>query len=99
MEAVVAAANQQWQTLGADVPKMVEAIQSRVDILSKARKLPKNVTAEAFQSAKDGLDSMKSAWTEATALHGAGNVVDAVTKGEAVKEKGNEVMTLLGMNA
>ena len=40
MEAVVAAASQQWQTLSADVPKMVEAIQSRVDILSKARKLP-----------------------------------------------------------
>ena len=30
---------------------------------------------------------MKSAWTEATALYGAGNVVDAVTKGEAVKER------------
>jgi hypothetical protein len=98
-EAAVAAASQQWQTLSADVPKMLEAIQSRVDILSKARNLPKNVTAESFQSAKDGLEQMKSAWAEATAKFGAGNPIDAVAKAQAVKEKGNEIMQLLGMNA
>jgi hypothetical protein len=98
-EAAVAAASQQWQALSADVPKMIEAIQSRVDILGKARKLPKNVSAEAFQSAKDGLESMKIAWAEATAKFGAGNPVDAVAKAQAVKEKGNEVMQALGMTA
>jgi len=34
------AASQEWTTLAADLPKMVEAIQSRVDMLSKSRKLP-----------------------------------------------------------
>jgi hypothetical protein len=99
MESAVAAASQQWQALSADVPQMVAAIQSRVDILSKARKLPKNLNAEAFQSAKDGLESMKIAWSEATTMFGSGNAVDAVTKAQAVKEKGQEVMQLLGMNA
>jgi hypothetical protein len=98
-EAAVAAASQQWQALSADVPKMIEAIQSRVDILGKARKLPKNLSAESFQSAKDGLESMKSAWAEATAKFGAGNPIDAVAKAQAVKEKGNEVMQALGMTA
>jgi hypothetical protein len=98
-EAAVAAASQQWQALSADVPKMVEAIQSRIDILSTARKLPKTLSAESFQSAKDGLEQMKSAWAEATAKFGAGNPVDAVAKAQAVKEKGNEVMQLLGMTA
>lgn len=99
MDAAVAAATQQWQPLAADVPQMVEAIQSRIDTLGKSRKLPKNLSAEALQSAKDGLESMKIAWDEATSMFGAGNAVDAVTKGRAVQEKGREVMQLLGMNA
>ena len=61
------AATAEWSTLSADVPKMVAAIQSRVDILSSSRKLPKNVNKEAFESAKSGLESMKSMWNEATA--------------------------------
>ena len=99
MDSAVAAATQQWQSLAAEVPKMVEAIQSRVDILSQSRKLPKNLTKEAFESAKGGLEAMKIAWAEATAMFGAGNAVDAVTKAQAVKEKGNEVMQVLGMSA
>jgi predicted small lipoprotein YifL len=99
MESAVAAATEQWQKLAADVPQMVEAIQSRVDTLSKSRKLPKNVSADALQMAKDGLESMKIAWAEATTMFGSGNAVDAVTKAQAVQEKGKEVMQLLGMNA
>jgi hypothetical protein len=98
MEAAVAAASQQWQSLSAQVPQMVQAIQSRVDILSKSKKLPANISAETLQAAKDGLESMKSAWGEATTLFSAGNAVDAATKAQAIKEKGSEVMRLLGMN-
>jgi len=98
MEAAVAAASQQWQSLSAAVPQMVQAIQSRVDILSKSKKLPANISAESLQAAKDGLESMKSAWGEATTLFSAGNPVDAATKAQAIKEKGSEVMRLLGMN-
>ena len=96
-EAAVAAATQEWQTLSADVPKMVEAIQSRVDILGKSRKWPKNLRADAVQTAKDGLESMKTTWSEASALFSSGNAVDAVSKANAAKEKGNEVLKLLGM--
>lgn len=98
METAVAAATQQWQTLSAEVPAMVVAIQGRVDALSKPRKLPKNVSAASFQSAKDGLEAMKMAWTEATAMFGAGNAVDAAAKAQVVKDKGAEVMQLLAMN-
>ena len=77
---------------------MVEAIQSRVDILGKSRKLPKNVTAEGFQTAKDGLDSMKSAWGEATASSG-GQRGRCGDQGAGRERQRNEVMPLLGMNA
>lgn len=94
MEAALAS---QWTSLSADLPKMVEAIQSRVDTLSKSRKLPKNVDKAAFESAKSGLESLKATWTEATSAASSGAVADAVAKAQAVKEKGTEIMTQLGM--
>lgn len=96
-EAANAAAREQWNAYAADLPKMVEAIQSRVDILGKARQLPRNVSREAFDGAKSGLEWMKSTWAEATDAFNAGNAVDAAAKAQAVKEKGNEVLGLLGL--
>src|SRR5450631_3609444 len=62
----LAQTKQQWRTLSVDVPKRVAAIQSRVDELSKSRRLPKGVSKASFESAKASLDSLNSAWTEAT---------------------------------
>lgn len=98
-EAAMAAAATEWSSLSADVPRMVEAIQSRVDILGKAKKLPKNVSQEAFDSAKSGLDSMKSLWAEATDAFTSGDAVNAVDKAKGVKAKGEEVLKLLGMSS
>jgi hypothetical protein len=92
------AATAEWGSLAADVPKMVEAIQSRVDILSSSKKLPKNISQEAFDGAKSGLDSMKSMWSEATAAATDGKPGEAVEKAKAVKAKGAEVLASLGMS-
>jgi hypothetical protein len=97
-EAAMAAAREQWNSLSADVPKMVSAIQSRVDILGQSRKLPKNVSQSAFDSAKAGLDYMKTTWGEATSAFSSGDAVGAVDKANAVKQKGNEVLEQLGMS-
>lgn len=98
-QAAMAAASDQWKTLSAEVPDMVSAIQSRVDILDKSKRLPKNVSRDAFQAAKDGLDFMKSTWAEATAAFGAGDPVNAVSKAQAVKDRGTEVLAQLGMGS
>ena len=92
-----AAATAEWETYNADLPKMVSAIQSRVDILSKSKKLPANLTKESFESAKLGLDMINATWAEASAAAASGNPVDAVAKAKVVQEKGTEVMGLLGM--
>jgi hypothetical protein len=92
-----AAATEQWNSLSADVPKMVAAIQSRVDILGQSRKLPKNVSQAAFDSAKSGLEYMKSTWAEATSAFSSGDASSAIDKANAVKQKGNEVLQSLGM--
>jgi len=97
IEAAAAEAAEKWNSLGGDVPKMLEAIQSRVDILSKAKRLPKNLDKAAFASAKTGLDSLKASWAEAGSSFSSGNVADAVAKAQSVKDKGTEIMRTLGM--
>ncbi|HEY6124987.1 MAG TPA: hypothetical protein VIV63_10055 [Steroidobacteraceae bacterium] len=93
-----AAATHEWESLSAEVPKMVEAIQSRVDTLSGSRKLPADVNKEAFEAAKSALASMKSMWAEASAAFDAGNAVVAADKGRLVQAKGEEVLGQLGMS-
>jgi len=93
------AASAEWASLSADVPKMVEAIQSRVDTLSSSKKLPKNLTKEAFDGAKSGLDTMKAQWNEASAEFTEGKAAEAVDKAKAVKAKGAEVLASLGMTS
>jgi uncharacterized lipoprotein NlpE involved in copper resistance len=94
-----AAAMTEWGALSADLPKMVSAIESRVGVLSGSKRLPRNLTQAAFDSAKAGLDTIKATWNEASAAATAGNAVDAVAKAKMVQEKGNEVLKLLGMSA
>ena len=97
-EAANEAARTTWASMSEDLPKMVGAIQSRVDILSKAKRLPKGMDAAGLAAAKSGLDEIKSVWAEATAAASSGNAVEAVTRAEAVKAKGMEVMQALGMS-
>jgi hypothetical protein len=88
---------QKWATLSAGLPQAVQAIQSRVDVLSKSKKLPAGLDKEKFESAKAGLAAITQTWTEATGAAGSGNLVDAVAKADTVKAKAAEVLGLLGM--
>jgi hypothetical protein len=93
------AASAEWDSLTADVPLMVAAIQSRVDSLSESRRLPKDLSKEAFEGAKAGLDSMKSMWNDASMAFTNGKPSEAVEMGKAVKAKGQEVLAALGMSS
>ena len=86
-----------WQEISTGMPKVVEAIQSRVDILSQAKKLPAGMTAEKFAEAKAGLAEITKQWSEATAASTSGNLTDALAKATAVKKKAAEVLTALNM--
>ena len=86
-----------WEEMSAGLPKMVEAVKSRIDILSKSKKLPANVTKEQFESAKAGLAEATKGWDDATAAFKGGNVADAMAKADAVKKKTVEALQALGM--
>jgi hypothetical protein len=86
-----------WEEVSTGMPKVVEAIKSRVDILSQSKKLPAGMTAEKFAEAKAGLADITKQWTEATAASTSGNLTDALAKAAAVKKKAAEVLTALNM--
>lgn len=98
-EAAAAKAKDAWGPMSTDVPKMVDAIQSRVDILSKSHHLPKGVTKDSLAAAKSGLDSMKSAWGDASNAASTGDYTTAMSKGQAVKDQASQIMQSLGMSS
>jgi hypothetical protein len=98
-EAAVAKAKDAWAGMSTDVPKMVDAIQSRVDVLSKSHHLPKGVTKDSLAAAKSGLDAMKSAWSDASSSATAGDFTTAMSKGQAVKDQATQIMQSLGMTS
>jgi len=99
VEDAQAKAKDAWGPMSTDVPKMVDAIQSRVDILSKSHHLPKGVTKDSLASAKSTLDSMKQAWSDASSAATSGDYTTATTKAQAVKDQASQVMKSLGMTS
>jgi hypothetical protein len=98
-DAALAKAKDAWGPMSTEVPKMVDAIQSRIDALSKSHHLPKGVTKDNVASAKSGLDAMKSAWGDASNAGAAGDFTTAMSKAQAVKDQAAGIMKSLGMSS
>jgi hypothetical protein len=86
-----------WTGLSTALPKAVEAIQSRIDMLSKSKNLPAGLDKARFEEAKTALATVTSTWSDATTAFAAGNLTDAVAKAESVKGQAASVMGLLHM--
>ena len=86
-----------WEAMSTGLPRVVEAIKSRVDILSQSKKLPAGMTADKLAAAKNGLAEITEQWTEASAASTGGNLMDAIAKATAVKKQAAEVLTVLNM--
>ena len=86
-----------WQDMSSGLPGMLDAIQSRVNILSKSRKLPAGLDKEKFDSAKASLASITQTMNDASAAFKGGNLMEAVNNATTVKEKAAEIMNTLGM--
>jgi hypothetical protein len=94
--AALASAKTEWAALSTEVPKTVESIEARVDELAK-RKIRFKVSKEELESAKSGLEWMKSEWAQATAAASSGKEIEAAEKAKAVQAKGEEVKKQLGI--
>lgn len=88
-----------WTDLTQGIPQMVEAIQTKIDDLSKLKKLPKGMTADIVAEAKSGLEAVKTDWAKAQDSLKTGNIADAISVAAAVKEKATKAMETLGIAA
>ena len=86
-----------WEEMSGGMPRMLEAIKSRLDILSASKKLPENLDKAKLEGAKTGYENAAKMWDDAKATFSGGNVADAMAKANDVKGKAVEVMTALGM--
>ena len=87
-QTAMAAATHEWEELSEEVPKMVKAIEVRVDSLSGSRQ----------QAAKVELETMKATWQEAAAAFSAGKPLEAADKARVVQVKAKEVSEQLGIS-
>jgi hypothetical protein len=86
-----------WETLASTVPSAIEAVDSRVGVLAKSKKLPANLTKEELASAQSNLAEAKTLWDQASSAQAAGNVRDAVTSAQQAKEKVDAALAGLDM--
>jgi len=86
-----------WNDLSQGLPKMIGAIKSRVDILSKSKKLPSNLNPEKFAEVKSKLSEAMNEWGVSQESFKGGNLADAVTKANSIKEKAVQMLQTLGM--
>jgi HAMP domain-containing protein len=89
--AQLAAAKTEWEGLSADVSKQVDAIQTRIDELSKSKRLPWGIKKDEFEGSKSAFESMKAQWQEATAEYKKGDAVEANAKAKTAKGMGDQI--------
>lgn len=84
--------NVEWTGLAASVPPVIDAVNTRVDTLSKAKRVPKDID---LSDAKSGLADAMARWDTAQSAFKSGNVADAVTAGKDAKAKAESAATAL----
>lgn len=97
-QAAEQAAKANWDTLAGAVPAAIAAIDSRVNVLAKSKKLPANVTKDALASAQSSLANAKSQWEQATTAQTAGKLSEAVAAAQLAKESADTALASLGMS-
>jgi hypothetical protein len=90
------AVGNEWRSLAAAVPQSLSAVQSRIDDLSKTKRVPKGVDLAA---AKSGLADATSAWDKAQEAFKSGNPEDAVTAAKDAQSKIAPAAAALKLNS
>ena len=92
---MVKALGNEWRSLAASVPQSLGAVQTRIDALSKTKRVPKDIDLAA---AKSGLADATSAWDKAQEAFKTGNPTDAVTDAKDAQGKVASAAAALKLN-
>jgi hypothetical protein len=85
----------EWRSLAASVPQSVTAVQTRIDELSKTKRVAKGLDLTA---AKSGLADATSAWEKAQSDFKSGNAADAVAAAKDANSKLASAAAALKLN-
>ncbi len=88
-----------WSVLRDSIPAMLQQLQTQVDQLSGARRLPSGVTRPQVNDAKTTLQTLSETWAEAVRESEDGRWPAAVTKADAVRTGVRQLMQSLGLVA
>jgi hypothetical protein len=88
-------ARREFEQLQRELPALVEKIDKRIAELS-ARKTAGKTSASSLEVAKFRLESLKARWAKTTALFAAGNAIDALERGQELREEALRVDAQLG---
>jgi hypothetical protein len=86
-----------WDDLNAGIPQMMDALKSRLDILSKAKKLPAGLDKDQLAALTSGYEEATKQFQAAKDAASAGDLNKAIESGQAIKQKGMEMATTLGL--
>lgn len=84
-----------WTNLSQSLPKIMDSIKKKIDTLSKSKKLPKDIPAQKFAEAKTMFSEAMKEWGLSQESFKAGNLSEAVTKANTVKEKAAQILQTL----
>ena len=91
--------NADWSRISGSLPDLLTRIGGRLDELGQMRKLPQGMDKQLLDEAKAAFASAQSAWGEATASFGNGDLEGAVEKARAAEGMAQDLVARLGMPA
>ena len=86
-----------WSELDTTLPATVAAIQTQVETLVKAKRLPAGLDKAAVEGAQTALAAVQQTWADAKAAFEKGDFQDALAKGATVKDEAAKIMAAIKM--
>lgn len=95
----VAEMNADWARISGSLPGLLAGIGGRLEDLGAMRKLPEGIDRRLLEEAKAAHASAQSAWAEAGAAFGNGDLEAAVDKAHDAEGMAQDLVVRLGMPA
>lgn len=92
---ILKALGNEWRSLAASIPQSVTSVQTRIDALSKAKHVPKDIDLTV---AKSELAEATLAWEKAQSAFKSGDPSDAVPLAKDAKSKLDSAAAALKLN-
>ena len=89
----------EWRELAASVPTLLAQVNSRINDLQGAKRLPADIGAEALQQAGQSMPTLSIEWEGALNAVKRRDVDTAVTKAREIKKRATEIGVSLGMKS